>query len=769
MFNKFILLFFLSIGFLTGKTQECNYHIQGEVLDDQTNKPIPYVNIYLRELQQGDVSDSVGQFVLHNLCTKVYQIEISCVGYSEQHLNVLVNSDTSFTVKLRSNSEILQDLTILGTSSTASTQETAVLDQLTITERSHKNLANMLEDISGVTTIKSGNKVSKPVVQGLYGNRLTLLNNGVAQSGQQWGVDHSPEIDPLVASEISVIKGASALAYMGSSLGSVVIVNPGEIPQEEGWHGRALYVYETNGRGHGTNLQLRNYKNGWAWRTNITLKQNGDLHTPDYYLTNTGSKEANGAFQLEKRFSDKWKADAYISSYNTEIGILRGSHIGNTTDLEEALQRDEPFFTKSTFSYDIEPPRQLVNHHLVKLHTQYTIDSTQWVEVTYAGQWDLRKEFDVRRGGRSNIPALSLNQWSHFVEGKYHGYFGEYWSLVGGVQYRSIDNTNDPETNILPLIPDYLSYENGVFAILKRQWNSWEIETGGRWNSVDQRVVRITNGFPREIVRSENVYNTFGILGGVTYQIRNDSKLAFNIGYASRNPEVNELYSNGLHQGVGGIEEGDPNLKIEKSLKTTLSWRSQLSPKWNVSSEWYFQSIQDYIYLAPQNEIRLTIRGAFPVFKYEQTFAQIMGWDVGVVFKPIETLETTLKYSWIKGNDLTKDLGLINMPSNSLFASAKYDWNVDGFFSKVDFTLTNKYVFQQTNIVEGQDFVLPPDAYNLMGMKISGTAPMKKSEWHFFMTIDNLLNVKYRDYLNRQRYFADDLGRSIVFGASFSF
>ncbi len=93
-----------------------------------------------------------------------------------------------------------------------------------------------------------------------------------------------------------------------------------------------------------------------------------------------------------------------------------------------------------------------------------------------------------------------------------------------------------------------MSYENGVFAILKRQWNNWEIETGGRWNRVDQRVVRITNGFPREIVRSEYVYNKFRILGGVTYQVRNDSKLAFNIGYASRNPEVNELYSNGLQR-----------------------------------------------------------------------------------------------------------------------------------------------------------------------------------------------------------------------------
>ena len=62
----------------------------------------------------------------------------------------------------------------------------------------------IVESMTGVSSIKSGAGVSKPVVHGLSGNRVTILNNGLAQSGQQWGNDHAPEIDPYVADHISV-------------------------------------------------------------------------------------------------------------------------------------------------------------------------------------------------------------------------------------------------------------------------------------------------------------------------------------------------------------------------------------------------------------------------------------------------------------------------------------------------------------------------------------------------------------------------------------
>ena len=78
-----------------------------------------------------------------------------------------------------------------------------------------KNLGNtfagMLEQVSGVSMIQTGSTIAKPVVHGMYGNRLLIMNNGVRQQGQQWGVDHAPELDASAAGRVTVVKGAEAV------------------------------------------------------------------------------------------------------------------------------------------------------------------------------------------------------------------------------------------------------------------------------------------------------------------------------------------------------------------------------------------------------------------------------------------------------------------------------------------------------------------------------------------------------------------------------
>ena len=80
--------------------------------------------------------------------------------------------------------------------------------------------------------------------------------------------------------------------------------------------------------------------------------------------------------------------------------------------------------------------------------------------------------------------------------------------------------------------------------------------------------------------------------------------------------------------------------------------------------------------------------------------------------------------------------------------------------------LQNRYVFEQKNLLPQQDFVSPPQAYNLVGIKFSTKVDMKKNKLKLYIKVNNLLNTTYRDYLNRQRYFADDLGRNIIIGAN---
>ena len=64
-----------------------------------------------------------------------------------------------------------------------------------------------------------------------------------------------------------------------------------------------------------------------------------------------------------------------------------------------------------------------------------------------------------------------------------------------------------------------------------------------------------------------------------------------------RPPEINEMYSFGLHQGVSGIEEGN-ELDQETGLKSTLQLRGKVSEKLHLDVRAYTH-FNGYIYLQP--------------------------------------------------------------------------------------------------------------------------------------------------------------------------
>ena len=766
----FIIIFIPVFGF----SQNCSLTITGNIKDSETGLPLEFGNVYIKTHSIGTSTDSRGSFQLPNICKGNYHITISHIGCESKQIFVQLTTDTVLNLTMEHSINTLEGVVLSAKYTLKTTQNTNIISKQNIVDNANENLSNMLESINGVSTLKNGSGISKPVVNGLYGNRLTILNNGVSQSGQQWGNDHSPEIDPLVANKIKVIKGTSALEYMGSNLGSVILVEPKKIEREPHLHGSANYFFETNGLGNGLNLQLQQYNPKIAWKINGTLKKSGDKKTATYYLNNTGNQEANFALQLQKSFSENFSTDLYFSTFNTEIGVLRGSHIGNLTDLEEALEREIPFFTEDDFSYKIDAPKQQVHHHLLKIHSNYFIDDTQWLDFTFAGQLNNRKEFDVRRSGRTDIPALSLQQYCYFFEGKHQKIFKNKLKLKTGVQFNITDNTNNPETGLLPLIPDYFSYETGVYLLTSKKLNKSFLEIGLRYDDVKQNVVAISSTIPREIIRYNNNFQNFSASGGWIYSVSDCFSISYNMGYTTRNPAINELYSSGLHQGVSGIEEGSTALQSEKSLKTTIEFNAKIKDKFSFESLIYYQNINDFIYLNPQDEIRLTIRGAFPVFKYEQTNAEIYGIDISGKYQINTSLQTKLDYSFIRANDLSNNLPLINFPTNNIRGSIVYEFSKTitvGEKQLENFTieLNNIYVFKQKNILIQQDFVLPPTGYNLLGIKIATDVQLKKTSLRLTTKVDNAINVAYRDYLNRQRYFANDLGVNVTFGVSLKF
>jgi len=80
-----------------------------------------------------------------------------------------------------------------------------------------------------------------------------------------------------------------------------------------------------------------------------------------------------------------------------------------------------------------------------------------------------------------------------------------------------------------------------------------------------------------------------------------------------------------------------------------------------------------------------------------------------------------------------------------------------------------QYVFKQTRYVIGQDFLPPPGSYFLLSLNAGTGFKLGETHLDINLRVENILNTKYRDYLNRLRYFADDVGINGILSFNFSF
>ncbi len=772
VFSKVLFLTILWSSLATPATA-CTTVLGGYIIEANSQKPLAFVTVVVSQTGQVALSDSLGYFEVLVECEGLQQLEFSYVGYTSQAMQVSLPMDSMLILELHPSIITLENVMVTALQAPNQSYQSNGLDSQAIGDRASSNLGNLLGTLAGVSVLKNGSNIAKPIVHGLYGNRLTLLNNGVAQSGQQWGNDHSPEIDPLASNEIRVLQGVHSLQYMGANSGTVILLSPSAIGKAETWRFRGRYFLESNGWTNGLHLAAQGATPFLSWRVNGTLQKGGDLRAPNYWLTNTGQQSGSASLQLERNWSPKVLTTLYASLYRAELGVLRGSHVGNLTDLRSAFQRDEPFFTRPDFSYAINAPKQGVQHYLVKLTTAHQLNKQQQLTYTAAAQLNDRQEFDVRRGNRSEKPALSLEQWSYFLEGRYEHQWTSSTQLSAGLQFNYIDNTNRPETDILPLIPDYTHARVGAFVTAHKLWRRSRLEAGVRYDVHQQQVATISSSLPRQIERYAPTFHTINAAFGWSYAVASMVDMTLDGGYSTRNPAINELYSNGLHQGVSGIEEGATDLDLERLAQARMGLKGRLLKGLTVQGLLYYQYFDNYIYLQPQAETRLTIRGAFPVFRYEQTRAHIYGADIGFTWNMNECWRLGSSYSYLRGADLTQERALINMPPSNWQSYLAYhiapNWKMGcSQLQQLEVRLQHHYVSEQRYLSEVQDFLPPPPAYHLLQLSAAATIQTKQLQTRLVLRVDNLLNTRYRDYLNRQRYFADAQGINVVLTASVS-
>lgn len=748
---------------------DCPYSLSGTVSDEHNGEPLSYATIYIEELKTGVVSDSLGYYRMEGICKGIYTITASHIGCESVTKKVTLQNHTVQHFVTEHHEEILEAIKVTGKKDeeTASITKNQ-LEGVELEQVMGKSLGEALLKISGVNVLQTGPTISKPIIHGLHSNRILMLNNGVRQEGQQWGAEHAPEIDPFIAAELSVIKGAASVQYGSDAVGGVVLVKPAPLPITHDFKGKINLVGMSNGRQGIASAQLEGGHskwNGFGWRLQGTVKKAGDFHTPNYSLTNTAMRETNISAALGfKKY--RYGLEVFYSHFNTELGILRGSHIGNTTDLEAALERAVPLFTED-FNYDILNPKQKVGHHLAKINTYWRSERWGKLQLQYAFQLNNRKEFDIRRGSRSEIPSLDLNLQSHQLDlNLEHKKWGE---LEGrfGISSNYKRNRNQPDTGVRPLIPYYDQYGVGVFWLEQWKQEKWELEGGIRYDFQHLLVKTFTS--TNELLQPTfNFHNLSASFGGL-FHFNKQLSFRSNLGTAFRPPSVNELFSEGLHHGAAAIEEGDATLQTEKSLKWVNTLQYQKSNQWQWEVSAYTHFLQNFIYLEPTLESRLTIRGAFPVFRYTQTNARLLGLDVASEWKFSPHFSWQSKASLLWAKDTENDEFLISMPANRLENSLVFSQEKWGIWRDIQLKTSLLWVGKQNRFPANAEWVVPPDAYQLVHFEVGGNLPLKNKNLGIHLEVQNAFNTVYRDYLNRLRYYADETGRNVVLRLKYGF
>ncbi len=734
------------------------------------------------ELRDGDAEPRrietglEGNFAFGRVCEARVRLTVRFDGYATATAQATAGEDVEITLAVADDGtgEPWQTVTTRTDEELRDARTRVTLEEEDLDETRGESLAQSLKKISGVRAIETGT-VSKPVLQGMHSNRVVILFDGLRHESLSWGLDHAPEIDPFAAARLSVVKGAAGVRYGPDAIGGVILVEPHQLPHRDATvRGDVHAVGLSNGlQGIGAAVLRGGVPGveGLGWRVQGSGKMAGALSTPDYVLDNTGARELNVSAAVGVRRAT-WGLELSGSRFDARNGVFSGVVSENTTQFEDAISRDVPRgVERFVFDYDLERPRQEVTHTVAKLHGHLDVAQAGRLEATGAIQLNERAEYDIARRSVTG-PQLDFALNTGSLDVSWMADLGERWSwsvgAVGALQTHVYSGRR--------FVPNYRSSSGGAFAWLKRKGDAVDLEVGARADVEEMSTFQreAIGGSDAPIVRTDLTYLTPSAVAGARWRAAEEIEVSLNLSSASRAPTIDELFVDGVSQGVASFLVGDSDLDPERTwaangnLEVATSWFvARLSP--------YAQYIDGYIYAAPRlsadgtPEVRLTVGGGFPTFSYRQVDAFFAGVDADVRAQPFTWLALDTRASMVRARDLTRDDFLVFIPPDEIAQAVTLEAASLGPFTDLSLGAEVAYTAEQTRVDLGADFTAPPPGYLLAHAQAAAGLPMGERSLRASLEVKNLANQRYRSYLSRQRYFADEPGRSVNLRLKYSF
>lgn len=715
--------------------------ISGRVTDS-AGAALVDTRVQIVELGRSIATSSDGRYALVNVPSGVYSVSFAHIGYAPQVRRVTVaQAPVVLDVVLKPSVIELPSVQVsasaTATDPLSSPQPTTVLGAGDLRTAQTPTLGETLSALAGVHSWSTGIGIGKPVIRGLTSNRVLVLQNGQRLETQQWGDEHSPNVETADADRIEVIRGPASVLYGSDALGGVINVIPKELPDAIGqpgfMHGSLSGAYGTNNREPDATVGLEGAREGLGFRASLTGRTSANVRTPDYTLWNSGNLTVGGSAGV---------------GYRGPWGSLAGTFTQRDERIE--LTDEDPTAT----------PTQRMSTSVGRVDLSLPLGAAR-LEVTSGYERSRRREFE---DGSTTTVGLGLLSQTYTTDVHFHhAPLGRFLGVLGLSGVRTTFDKFGEET----LIPNTTANGVGIYAFEQTDVGRWNFSLGARYDYRDLDVERDT---VLGVSAQTRTYNSVTGNLGVLYHVSDPVALVLNVGRAFRAPSSFDLFANGIHEGTVAFEHGNPNLTTEKSLNTDLAVRVQ-SGRLAVEVGGFLNFIQDYIYTFPTGA---TDPGSgFPIFDATQGDARLAGFETSLQYHPTRSLHFQGTADYVDGQNTSTDHPLPNMPPFRATYTVRYEGVGSPGFQDPYVSIGGQSNAAQTRLdpAERQFYDeafggtgYRPKPYTLMNLGAGFGLPAGGKVVRFDFALRNALNTRYADYLSRIKTNAPDpgMGRTLV-------
>jgi iron complex outermembrane recepter protein len=616
-------------------------------------------------------------------------------------------------------------------------------------QRLQPTLGETLGNEVGINSTYYGPNASRPVIRGLDGDHIRILQNSVGTiDASGTSVDHAVSLDPLLIQRVEVVRGPATLLYGGSAVGGVVNVIDGRIPQ-------SLPDGKVSGAAEARYASVNKEKSGAAYvdagggsdGQGFVLHFDGfkrdtsDLKIPGFARSArlreidplpAGEEEASGRLPNSASESNgggvggsyvwnKGYFGAAYSQYNTDYGTVAEEDVtiklrqkrfdlaGEIDDLSDVIKSVKVKFGQSDYQHtEFEGPDP----------------GTVFKNKGYEGRVDIA-----------------------------HNKLGPFQGAVG-FQTQKFDFSALGDEAFLPQTHT-TSYAGFVYEELPL--DALKLQFGLRIDKQKVEADEDANFGPADSRSFTPKSASFGFV----YALNQEYAVVLSTSYTERAPNYQELYANGPHLATNAFEVGDRDLGIEKSTGVDIALRKRGGP-FSGSVGAFYNRFKNYITLTPTGVIDPT----FDVekFNYVAVPADFYGLEAEGTYyfidKPGERLALELKSDYIRAKD--RDTGEPLPRISPLRFGAAMNYELGAFGSRFEVQRVQK----QDRVADNE---LPTDGYTLVNASFDYHLKLAKVDWSAFIKGTNLLNREARNHVSFLKDIAPLGGRGVLVGVNARF